>query len=93
MMTDRYSKQTRTVVVAKISTPPVAVVVPDNLKIPYSIPDTIMTGNSPQFVSNFWCIVCTDLRHVDYDYKVPPTVRQSNGKGLQNAGSMSSTLY
>lgn len=61
-MTNEYSELTPAVPVQKITAPHVALVVLERCIIPYGIPNTIMTGNGPQFVSNFFAALCASLQ-------------------------------
>lgn len=58
IMTDRYSKVTRTVPVSKTTALHAALTFIDNWIIPYGFPDALLTDNGPRFVSKFFNGLC-----------------------------------
>ena len=58
VITDRFSKLTRAIPMAKTTAPFIAAVFLNNWIMPYGIPDTILTDNGSQFIAEFFKTVC-----------------------------------
>jgi len=58
VITDRYSKLTRTIALSKTTAPHVAQAFVDHWVMPYGIPASVLSDNGPQFVSKFMGAVC-----------------------------------
>lgn len=57
-MTDRISMLTRSIPVPNIAAPHVAMVVLENMIIPYGISNTNTMDDGPKFVSKFFAALC-----------------------------------
>ena len=61
VITDRYTKLARAIPMKKTTAPLVAAAFLQNWIYPYGIPESLLTDNGPQFISQFFAIVCAAL--------------------------------
>ncbi len=66
VITDRYSKLSRAIPMAKTTAPHVAAVFMNNWVFPYGVPKSILTDNGPQFIAEFFEFVCAviDIKRI-----------------------------
>lgn len=61
VVTDRYSKLTRSIPMNYITAPLVAASFLNNWAFPYGIPQSVLTDNGPQFIAQLFRYVCAVL--------------------------------
>lgn len=86
VMKNRFSKLTRAISVAKITTPNVATVVLENYFIIYGAPDIILTDNGKQFTSGYFAALCVSFG------TIPVTSTEYNSQTNRQVERYSRTL-